>query len=261
MPNVEHPHKTLREYLDKEAPSEKKKPCGSHTLYTEKGAVKLFCGRKDCPLCGPYRIAKASSALRMASIRLHDDLIYFETLNSQRDMVKKRFCRAQVVYAVFPTPDGLTWVTFKQWEDVVKDLGPKELHAEFIKDFAERVVSVTPDGSRIRFSMNFPNTEEYPQEEEGKKKEAGGKAGSGRKFITDMSLPNFANMLKDMGVEFTWRRDFTGIRYKLQGSQWDEIQDRLCSGNKVWEIVPGQENNGIHLKEVKSWQSELPLAA
>lgn len=235
--NIEHPHKEIREQIDK-CPGQRVKPCGTHTMFGPSLAVKLYCGRRDCPICGNYRLVKTTEVLTSASLLTQQDIVYARVPKSKREALATKFRRHDAPCAIFPQENDLVWVTFTGYTALLGGYNIISVDLNDIKKFSKEALT-TPTAERIRFSSNFPRPK-VEKDNTGTKEEVEMDKvpeDSTAKFITDLPITEYVLLINKLGVETRWNAKFDKVYYTTDEAMWNKIKEEVALTSNMWRIV------------------------
>jgi len=128
--------------------------CGSTTIYNTKGAARLFCGRRDCPVCFSRRYRRIAARIRIYTQDTKQKL-YWKKIHSWEHQA--------VVRGIKKDPHGeyicLPVITDQGEEKeyiISNAIKGSPMHTDYPRlETALSVITKTPNGRKISFSSGF----------------------------------------------------------------------------------------------------------
>ena len=125
--------------------------CGSATIYHSEGAVRLFCGRRDCPTCYNYRKRMVAAKIRRYAQKSEHTMYWMKIPSTSHRSVVSAIKSIDGEYACFPLKENGLDI-----EIIVSDV--IEGHPVHLDDRIYDRVDVwakTPRGRKMSFSSGF----------------------------------------------------------------------------------------------------------
>jgi len=239
--DITHPHFEITKQMESQGKTSP--PCGSGTLFTQTGAIRLFCGRKDCPNCFAWRKNKAIKKIRGAIAATQDGeaFYYAEVPKEKKSATLKRLYRADISYCVFPQQDYVLLMVQNDGLNLLENMFefnivPDDDLETWLDPYLD-----TPDGERVSFSRNFPKPKKEERKNPLESKEMEVPKLGKVQFVINMELNDFCDYLTNFGVEVYWPyRSFDRISYTLTNEQWEEIiEDLENKGHELFQYKRG----------------------
>ena len=189
--------------------------CGSTTVYNRKGALRLYCGRRDCPVCFRRRYRKVAGRIRTYKIETENKL-YWQRIDS--------WAHAETVRAI-KSEDGdyvccpvINKHGIKQ-EILISNIAiGSPVHTDFPRLETNLAVwTKTPEGRKISFSKGFRMKNNAP---EGEKKP---------NFFARLSLPKILPYATEVGGTIQ-RLSKSYVKWEVDA---DKLTDKLLENDIV----------------------------
>jgi len=235
--NLDHPHFVITEQM--EAEGKTPPPCGSGTVFTQYGALRLFCGRKDCPICFAWRKNQAIKRIRGAiKATVNGDGFWCTQLPKDKKMATfKRLYREGISYCAFPQQDYVLLMVQKEGRKLLEEayefsFVPDGKLEDWLTPYLD-----TPDGERVSFSRNFPKEPVEPRDNDDDENKVKVPKLGKVQYVINMELGDFSDFLVDFGVDVSWPyRSLDRISYEMTDEEWDRLLKELeDKGHSLYE--------------------------